>query len=429
MMQMRKMRGGIATGSVPRGRLAVSALLATGLVCGSLVIDAAHADPALALLWKHQVGGTGFDYATAVATDAVGNVIVAGPTNGPFAGPNKGGVDIFIAAFAASGTPLWKRKLASGESEGEAHLAIDSDGNLAVASDTEGSIGQSNRGRYDAFVVSYASDGTVRWRHQPGTRRLDVVTAVAASDAGHVVIAGWTEGRLAETKKGGTDGFVIKYAANGAEQWRHQLGTTGDDEIAGVAIDAAGNVVVAGNTDGSLVGTGEGNTDGFIVKYAPNGTELWRTQFGSGLTDRLRRVAIDESRNIIVAGDTSGDLGGPSNGEWDVFVSAYAPDGTHRWSAQLGAASSDSLFGLAIDTAGDIVLAYKIHDDSVGEDHPFCSVYSPAGVLKGTQPLPVSSDDPGEFTLDNADNVIVAGFASGTPDGDGFVAKYAPLSP
>jgi hypothetical protein len=405
-----------------------AAVVGLAILATSIVVEATHADPPT-LLWRRQIGEGGFEYASALATDAAGNVVVAGLTNGPFAGPNKGGTDIFIAEYAASGTLLGKRKLATSEHEGEADVAIDSQGNVAVASDTEGSIGQSNNGSYDAFLVSYAPDRTIRWRRQVGTRRLDVVRGVATADSGSVVIAGWTEGRLAGTRLGGTDAFVVKYAANGAEQWRHQLGTSGGDEAVAVASDPAGNVVILGTTDGSLGGPNQGTTDAFVVKYAPDGTELWRSQLGTALPDQSVRVVIDDAGNVVVAGNTIGSLGGPNNGDWDVFVAVYAPDGALEWAQQPGSTSFEWLYGLAIDPAGNIVLAYKIHDDSVGEDHPFCAVYSPDGTLLGTQPLPVSPDDPSVFTIDGAGNVLVAGFASADPDGDAFVAKYAPLSP
>jgi hypothetical protein len=195
------------------------------------------------------------------------------------------------------------------DEDGEPRVAIDGAGNVVVAGNTLGSLAQSNNGSYDAFVVKYAADRTVRWRRQAGTRRSEIVRRVAADTAGNVVVAGYTPGSLAGPNKGSTDAFVIKYAFDGTEQWRRQLGTKGEDGAAGIATDAVGDIVVVGWTAGSLGGPNEGGLDAFIVKYASDGTERWRRQLGSTIIDLVEGVAINNAGDVVIAGYTPGSLG------------------------------------------------------------------------------------------------------------------------
>ena len=54
--------------------------------------------------------------------------------------------------------------------------------------------------------------------------------------------------------------------------WTRQLGTASNDQATSVAIDAAGNVFVAGYTTGGLDGNvSAGSTDLIVVKYGPDG--------------------------------------------------------------------------------------------------------------------------------------------------------------
>jgi hypothetical protein len=420
----------IIAGCECASRIAVIAIL---LALSALPLEAAHADPAPTLLWRLQANLGAYGYVSALAADAAGNVVVAGPTVGAFGGPNKGGGDVFVAVYAPDGTPRWRRHPGTRGEDGEPRVATGGAGNVVVAGSTTGSLAQSNNGSTDAFVVNYAGDRTLRWRRQAGTRRSEIVSQVAIDTAGNVVVAGDTYGSLAGPKKGFVDAFVIKYASDGTEQWRRQLGTTGQDGAAGIATDAAGDIVVAGWTAGSLGGPNEGNLDAFIVKYASDGTERWRRQLGSTVSDLVAAVAINDAGDIVIAGYTPGSLGGPNNGGLDVFAAAYSSDGTPLWTRQLGTTVDDWAYGVAIDAAaGNVILGWKTNDAQIGE-LAFFTVYSASGTLLGTQPLPRSPDDEytAVFAIDGAGNVYTAGMfpSQSSEDASFFVAKYAPLSP
>src|SRR5690606_25994300 len=58
-------------------------------------------------LWTHQFGTSESEYATVVAVDGAGNVIVGGDAEGSPGGPNARSADAFVTKTDSSGTPHW----------------------------------------------------------------------------------------------------------------------------------------------------------------------------------------------------------------------------------------------------------------------------------------------------------------------------------
>jgi hypothetical protein len=165
--------------------------------------------------------------------------------------------------------PLWVKQLGTAELDGGYGVATDAAGNVYIAGDTWGSLGGPNRGGNDAWMAKFDTAGKLRWKQQLGTAESDVANAVATDNAGNVYIAGDTTGSLGGPNRGGVyDAWVAKVDSAGRVLWKRQLGAEdGDDEANRVATDA-GNVYIAGNTTGSLVGPNRGGySDAWGAKY------------------------------------------------------------------------------------------------------------------------------------------------------------------
>src|SRR5882672_8657366 len=117
--------------------------------------------------------------------------------------------------------------------------------------------------------------------------------------------------------------------------WTRQSGGT---RVAGkaIAVDAAGNVCVAGRFDNSLDSwtnvASQGASDIFVVKFDRNGTPLWSSQGGSGGMDEVACMALDPDGNIYVTGiigaaATFGTNSVPLNGSSDMYVMKCDPNG------------------------------------------------------------------------------------------------------
>ena len=102
--------------------------------------------------------------------------------------------------------------------------------------------------------------------------------------------------------------------------WSEQFGSAADDEATAVRIVGKG-VYVAGSAAGGLPeGMPLGESDGFVRKYLPIGTEIWTHQFGTDDSDAVYGMASDP-RGVVVVGTTHGAFPNQTTaGDRDVFL-------------------------------------------------------------------------------------------------------------
>ncbi len=240
-------------------------------------------------------------------------------------------------------------------------VSVDSAGNVYVAGEAGGTFdGQSSAGEQDAFVAKYDSSGNQEWLRQLGTSGGDETTGVSVDSAGNVYVAGTTQGTfVSQSSAGGySDAFVVKYDSAGTQQWLRQFGTSGRDDAYSVSVDGAGNVYVAGYTTGTFDDqSSAGFDDAFLVKYDSSGSQQWARQFGTSSLDYAYGVSVDSAGDVYVAGKTGGSfLGQSSTGVSDAFVAKYDSSGNQQWLRQFGSTSNeiDSPRDVSVDNAGDV---------------------------------------------------------------------------
>jgi hypothetical protein len=156
-------------------------------------------------------------------------------------------------------------------------------------------------------------------------------------------------------------------ACTGVTPWARRFGGTGTEGGLAVAVDASGNLLVAGyfggtiNLGGSSL-TSAGGSDVFVAKYTAAGLHLWSKRFGGTSEDLVRSVAVDGNGDLVLTGEFNGTAdfgGGPltSPGLRDVFLVALrGMDGGHRWSKRFGSTGDDAGFGVSVDGLDDVVV-------------------------------------------------------------------------
>jgi hypothetical protein len=182
----------------------------------------------------------------------------------------------------------------------------------------------------DAFVAKYDSTGRRLWFNTLRTNSDDYSRGIAIDRAGNVYITGETAGVLpsgslpANTRAGGVDSFVAKYNSNGVFQWTKQFGTTGNDQSQGIAVDSLGDVYLAGETFRT---SGGQDSQALVSKYDGNGRLLLQQQVGTAQDDEAFGIAVDAADNVYVSGQTFGDLAGANSnkGKYDAWVAKYQP--------------------------------------------------------------------------------------------------------
>ncbi|MFT3776629.1 MAG: hypothetical protein QM820_65655 [Minicystis sp.] len=333
-------------------------------------------DPGGQPVFSKRLGGADHDAATAVATDAAGNAIVVGYATGMVdlgAGPvgRQTGLltDVFVVALGPGGEPRWSKLLHSPGEHPRPAVAVDVAGNVIVTGHFEGEIelgGKHTRsaGRDDVFVIKLAPDGTFLWGRAVGGAGVDTGTAIAVDPAGHVIVAGESEGPI-DFGQGpigagaGHQGFVVALdGANGATLWGRAVGAHGQGGASGITIDAGGHVTVVGvATEAGSSAPGRART--FVAQLDPAGRETWGDSLGDAGSTHGTAVAEDVAGNVIVTGTILGPVDpARPGGETSAFLGRFDPGGHRTGLARLGGGPGGWAEGrtVAFDRAGQMVI-------------------------------------------------------------------------
>ncbi|MGH9043113.1 MAG: SBBP repeat-containing protein [Acidimicrobiia bacterium] len=302
---------------------------------------------------------------------------------------------LVVPAPGASGvTAGWTRQFGTTNVDEAVAVTTDHSGNHYVAGWTQGVLpDQTSAGSLDAFVRKYDAAGTEMWTRQFGSSDRDYLRGVVTDAAGNIYLAGETEGTLpGQASAGGRDAFLRKYDGQGTEVWTRQFGGGGGDGGAGVALDPAENIYIVGTTRGTMPGqTTGGDYDAFIRKYDPTGTEVWTRQFGGIEGEGARGVAIGPAGRLVVVGTTQGAFPAQSNaGGFDAFITQFDLDGTSLWMDQFGTEYNDYGVGVAVDDQGEAVMVGStdgvLHQKtSGGGTDAFVRRYDASGGTKWTE--------------------------------------------
>jgi len=360
--------------------------------------------------------GTSDDKATALAVDAAGNVYVTGYSLGSGAGF---GSDYATVKYNSSGIQQWVARYTSpGFSVAQATaLAVDGSGNVYVT-------GRSLRSftSYDYATVKYNSSGVEQWvafYNGPGNSD-DQATAVAVDAAGNVYVTGESEGS-------GTDAdyATIKYNGFGATQWvtRYNGPANLFDRAIALAVDAAGNVYVTGESEGS--GT---DADYATIKYNSAGVQQWVQRYnGPGNSfDEVAALTVDANSNVYVTG-----LSGGSSQDDDYATIKYNSAGVQQWVARydgLGSSNNDAANALAVDGAGNVYVTGQSQGSGIVDDYATLK-YNSSGVQQWVTRYngPGNSvDEATALAVDGSGNVYVTGRSEGSgSDYDYATIKYS----
>jgi hypothetical protein len=278
-------------------------------------------------------GGSSTEDASAVVVDAAGNVYVAGTTrstNFPrtvFTLPALGNGDVFVSKFNAAGTLIFSTVFGGSSSERLSRFAVDAGGNIIIAGET------------------FSSD-------------LPVMNAIQPTF--HMAVCGEFGGIC-------SDGFVAKLNPNGGSLvFSTYLGTDRIDVAHDVAVDGAGNVYVAGETEMPFAGVVpirpfSGNREGFVAKIPPaGGAFAYFTYLGGTSLDVANAIAADPAGNVHVTGATESTnfpILNPiqavqENFSNSAFVTKLNPSGIIAYSTYLGGNDQDFGIDIAVDAAG-----------------------------------------------------------------------------
>ena len=198
--------------------------------------------------------------------------------------------------------------------------------------------------------------GQLIWAKKIGSSTADAgARAVAAGPDGATAVAGWTMVAQTGPPPMVQVPMVARYTAGGS-RWVRTYTSPGRAQD--VAIDRSGNVYVAATVDPAAGG------DIVVLKYDAAGALKWATTpydgTGNGGPDKAVAIAVDAADNVFVAGESVVTSVNGVFGKVGIVVLKYGPDGGPAGSGGSFPSSGSpnegdlSLHDLALGPTGDV---------------------------------------------------------------------------
>jgi hypothetical protein len=251
---------------------------------------------------------------TGVATDAAGNVYVVGITSGDLAGSNPDrsftNWEGWVAAYDSAGNQLW-----IGQAE---HFGHDSYEEVVV--DNVGAVFvRGTRDQDTVFVRKFdAVTGEILHTEDVSAQAAYREGALAADSAGNVYVA---------FHRGTSDPLqpepvLIKYDASLVQLWSRPLLPQGIDVPLDMAIDAGGAPIVVGRQIVTI-----SSTNAAVAKFDANGTPAWNLLVQAPFHTSANSIALDAAGDMYIAGDTEGGFAAPNQGYTDAWLAKIRQGG------------------------------------------------------------------------------------------------------
>jgi hypothetical protein len=271
---------------------------------------------------------------------------------------------------------------------------------------------------FDTFLVKYDADGHEQWTRTFGGADREYANSIVIDGSGRVYMAGTIYDRA---QVGVSQCFVNVYDAGGSLLATRQIkpASTGPTSSCIAAVDASNNLYVTGH--------GADATRGwwFALKYDSDGNLLWNREIsatpvpGSEFSgSELTGLAVDAlGGGVYIGGYTGGSFdGAPNRGPRDLFVLKFDADGNTVWASQYGT-TGVLIFSaqLTADPNGGVYVAGSTDDPNQRFSHSNALIasYDAGGTRRWVKTLDGGWYDQGSAITVNSSGVYLVGATYG----------------
>lgn len=409
--------------------------------------------------WARAGGGFDYDQASATVVDTAGNSYVTG--GGASATLTFGNVTLlnnnsifFLAKYSPSGNLLWAKLAGADSRAGGIKISLDNTGDVVLCGSFSGkklsfgnTIIQNHDTTYfqsDFFIAKFDTSGNIKWMQSGGGRYNDYSTDLSLDVNGNSYLTGFfndtaiivgTDTLINHyTSASSCDIFILKFDIAGNLVWARNEGGVRDDVGTGIVTDEYGNAYLTGSfardsiTFGSTTLYSAGSYDFFIAKYDSGGTLIWVRSAGGTKMDDGNQLAIDQHKNLYVAGRflspsisfgnvtllNSDSLGLSS----DVFIAKYDSSGNIIWAISGGGLRLDQVGDIEVNDAGEAYLLLNSVSDTV--------VFGGSFATNSNLPGTTVRMDAFIFKFDTAGNSIWVKRVGGLGFDEAYSVSFAP---
>ena len=384
------------------------ALLAglAALVLGVVGFGVASAQPLPE--WSVTLGGSGDEFAHAVALADDGGYVIAGETRSYGAGSQ----DAWLVKLNADGEKVWSHAYGGTESDIVYAVQPTSDGGYILAGETH-SFGGATASRSNFWLIKTDSGGSQEWQRSydssarvlpAGAETSDAALAVRQTHDGGYILAGSSNGASSSSVR------LLRVNAEGVTVWSRSLGELPGALAYDVAEMPGGGFVIAGSSSSE-----DNGSDALLIKTSAEGATEWTKSFGGSHND--------EARSLVLTGDGGYALGGftwsQGAGLSDFWLVKADSSGEEEWQRSFGGVPRDAGHALIQTADGGFALAGWSESFS-GGDRFWVIKTNSSGALQWSTAHPLGADSTTSVPVSAGARAIRQ-----TPDGGFIVAGWS----
>lgn len=320
--------------------------------------------------WVRQLGGTSFEYVGGglctceegylYATGGFQNDLFYTETDFISSG---GGFDIFVTKYDTLGNVIWCKNIGTGADNQRSETVISNNNELIITGFFSDSITLGNDttlystdGFDDFFFSAFDTAGNHIWTSQIkglSSSQYGSLYSVKPETDAYVFSGIFADSIVLQndtlvSDSQGYDVLVFKTDLSGNVLWKRTIGGNDLDYSFGSASDPAGNIYLGGyyfsptlsidstETESTTISNNNGESDLFVLKYDPNGNLLWKKSAGSTGEDKILDIEFYDGKvhvsgffaDQISWGGIDLSTSGPS--DRDMLYGSIDQDGTFR---------------------------------------------------------------------------------------------------
>lgn len=300
-------------------------------------------------LWERAYGGDKNDLLfDAVAVPAGGYVLVGGTFSGKTGNKTSalvGGEDLWVVRIDDLGNVLWDRTYGRSEFEEGHRVVVTTDGGFLIGGTSYTPLSGYNNGQSDYQLWKLDANGDLVWTKLYGGSRYDELIDLEPTSDGNYFLSGTSDSPPDGTKThfqlGGVDTWIVKIAPDGTQIWDKTFGYSTDDTGGRLTTLLDGNMLMVENSPGM----------GRLRKIDVNGNEIWLTTCINPTRKDVFEVAAEDplTGNLYVGGTSNSGLDGCKNSDFigggvsDVWITTYDPLGHKMEDMDFGGSSMEAV--------------------------------------------------------------------------------------
>ena len=306
-------------------------------------------------IWATYFGGNYSDYAKTVVTDQNNRIYVLGycsssniplmDAGGFYQGTYRGSWDCFILRFDQSGSMEWSTYYGGTSNEEINDACIDPENRLIVTGHTSssnfptqdrgGHFINTHSGGKDLFLLRFDENTQQEWGTYYQGSGHDYGNSIDTDNEGNIFVMGFTSSTDFSLQDNGTfyqpnlageyDAFIVKFDSATTREWAtYYGGSLGENKNTllkgsrdNLVVDNCGNVYMSFTTNSTDLSAfascggyvdhtyNGGDADIFLSFFNNDGELKWASYFGGNGYDFREALAINDSKELVIAGEWS----------------------------------------------------------------------------------------------------------------------------